>query len=85
MIRVHEQDGMQHWAGISQRSGLRVYSFLLSQSIAASHEMVEFREAVDAAGGHWEQTFGGTFLAHLPADAPFDPEARFAQVVRIDQ
>ena len=62
-----------------------MYSFLLSQSIAASHEMVEFREAVNAASGHWEQTIGGTFLAHLPADALFDPEARFAQVVPIDR
>lgn len=84
-ISVLERDDELHWGGIVRRSDLRTYSFLLSQSIAASHEMTAFRDAVTAAGGRWEQTFGGTFLAHLPPDATLDPEAEFAQVVRLEK
>jgi hypothetical protein len=77
--------GELRWAGVQRKSPMRAYSWMLSQSIAASREMAEFRDAVTAAGGRWEQTFGGTFIAHLPPDAPFDPETRFAQVVRLDR
>ena len=78
-------DGTLRLRGVVRRSGLRTYSWMLSRSLAASPAMAEFRDAVIAAGGRWEQTFGGSFMAHLPADCRFDPEVAFAGVVRVSK
>jgi hypothetical protein len=78
-----DADGALRFRGVVSRSSYRTYSWLLSQSLAASRAMAEFRDAVIAAGGRWEQTFGGSFMAHVPADSPFDPERAFAGVVQV--
>ena len=78
-------DGTLRMRGVARRSGFRTYSWMLSRSIASSPAMAAFRDAVIAAGGRWEQTFGGSFMAHVPADCPFDPEVAFAGVVQVSK
>jgi hypothetical protein len=77
--------GALRFRGVVSRSGYRTYSWLLSHSLAASTAMADLRDAVVAAGGRWEQTFGGSFMAHIPADSAFDPEVAFAGVVQVSK
>jgi hypothetical protein len=78
-----DDDGQLRFAGVVRRSGMRTYSWLLSQSLADSSEMTRFREAVAAAGGKWEHVFGGCCLAHLPAGSSLDVERSFAYITEV--
>jgi hypothetical protein len=80
---ARDDDGQLRFDGVVRRSGLRTYSWLLSQSLADSSEMARFREAVASAGGTWEHVFGGCCLAHVPADSPLDVERSFASITEI--
>lgn len=55
------------------KSGLRVYEFVLSQEFAVSERLQVLLRRVEDEGGHWERVFGGILFIHLPVDASMKP------------
>ena len=59
-------DGTLQVLSVEARSGLTVQSWILSESIIATAQFQAFLNDVMAAGGNWEQAFGGLLLIHTP-------------------
>ncbi len=57
-----------------EKSGLRVYDFLLPLEVAGSEELQVFLRRIKGDGGHWEVVFGGIVIIHLPPASALDPE-----------
>ena len=67
---------------VVERSGLRVFRFLLSQELAASEPFAAFLRRVEAHGGFWEQVFGGIVLIHLPRGSACRPKSELRALLR---
>jgi hypothetical protein len=66
-------DGSLRFRRVVQRSGYRLYSFLLPREERHSNEIRRVLGKVDSAGGHWERVCGEVLLICLPPNVEWDP------------
>jgi hypothetical protein len=75
-------DGTREFLGMVSHSPLRSASMLLDRTAIDSVELEAFKSRIVAAGGQWEQVFGGIFLIHVPRGSDIDPRAEIAGLQR---
>ena len=61
---------------IVEKSGLRVFRFVLSCEIVSSDLYRAFLQRVAEHGGYSESIFGGILIVHLPRGSACRPKAR---------
>jgi len=76
-------DEVLQLSSVEVRSGLAVQSWILSEAIIAAPPFQAILGDVIAAGGNWEQAFGGLLLIHTPPDVATEIFGRVQG--RIDQ
>jgi len=76
IIEAEPKDGKEvRFVRRVERSGLRVFQFLLSKRLTESEVFAAFLQRVEAHGGYWEQIFGGILLVHLPRGSACRPKS----------
>jgi len=65
-----------------ERSGLRVFRFLLSEVLTDSEVFKVFLQRVEAHGGYWEQFFGGILLVHLSRGSACRPKSELQALLQ---
>ena len=60
---------------VVERSGLRVFRFILPFEMMGSASFAAFCQRVRAHDGYWEQIFGGLLLVHLPRCSACRPKS----------
>jgi hypothetical protein len=67
---------------VVEKSGLRVFRFLLSKEVIEANAFQVFLQRVSAHDGHWEQIFGGILIVHLPRGSACQPKSEIRAVLR---
>lgn len=73
-------EGNREIVALVSRSPYRSASALLGEQAVHSIELVELKARVIAAGGEWEQVFGGILIVHVPRDSGVDLRSEIASL-----
>ena len=60
---------------VIERSGLRVFRFVLPMEVIGSELLTAFLQRVKVHNGYWELIFGGCLLVHLPRGSACRPKS----------
>lgn len=77
----HLEDGGLQFSSVETRSGMAVQSWILSEGVITDAPFQSILRDVMAAGGNWEQAFGGLLLIHTPPDIANEIFARVQECV----
>lgn len=77
-------DGTHRFIRVLERAPLRHYSWVLPRGWSDSPVRDVYLARVEAAGGTWEQLFGGVLFVHIPVESSFDAEAELDRYLKSD-
>ncbi len=75
-------DGTHRFVRVLERAPFRHYSWALPRGWSDSPERDTYIAQVEAAGGTWEQVFGGVLFVHIPIESSFDAEAELDRYLK---
>jgi hypothetical protein len=58
-----------------QGENRKIYSFLLSEALSGSRQLIKLLRTVEMSRGFWERVAGGLLLISMPSDSTYDPTA----------
>lgn len=68
-------DGKLRFQRVVERSGWRVFDFMLSREFIASGKLEPILAKADEIGAHWERVFGGVLFICVPPEIAWNPTA----------
>ena len=77
-------DGTYQFLRVIDRAPMRHYAWVVPEGWHDSPDRDAYVAKVEAAGGRWEQTFGGLLRVHVPLDSAFDAEAELDRYLGSD-
>ncbi|KQO01239.1 DUF4265 domain-containing protein [Paenibacillus sp. Leaf72] len=80
IVKLEQQGNIYFYKETVRKSRLRRYSWLLSQDVASSEELADFKNRVADSGGNWETIFGGMLIINVPSHIDFDPDVEINNI-----
>ena len=71
-------DGKLTFQQVVERSGWRVFDFILSREFIASGKLEPVLARADGYGAYWERVFGGVLYICVPPEVAWNPTAELA-------
>ena len=68
-----QEDGKLTFRRVVQRSGWRVFDFILPRELIDSDKLSKVLAHADNLGAHWERVFGGVLFVCVPPEVAWDP------------